>query len=166
MTGSFIVNVADALTVEHPTAGTTVLFDYPDGFPDLGINIRILEPGQSNALYHCENQQEDFLVLGGRCVAILDGEERALRAWDFVHCPPGSHHVFIGAGDGPCWILMVGDRKGEENEEFEYPVNELAAKHGASARETTTQPDVAYAERDSAGGEWRPTKDAPWPPEA
>jgi uncharacterized cupin superfamily protein len=160
MTGSFVVNVADALTVEHPHAGTTVLFDYPDGFPELGINIRILRPGQSNAYYHCENQQEDFLVLGGRCTLILDGEERELRAWDFVHCPPGSCHVFVGAGDGPCWILMVGDRKGDEEERLEYPVNELAAKYGASVARSTTNPDEAYADRE---GEWTPTQ-APWPP--
>ena len=159
MTGSFVVNVADALTVEHPIAGGTVLFDWGDEFPEVGINIRILQPGQSNAYYHCENAQEDFLVLGGRCIVILDGEERELRAWDLVHCPAGSCHVFVGAGDGPCWILMIGDRKGEA-EELHYPVNELAARHGASSAVTTDDPETAYADRQ---GEWTRTT-LPWPP--
>ena len=76
-------------------------------FPEVGINIRILQAGQSNAYYHSENQQEDFLVLGGRCTLILDGTEHELHAWDFVHCPTGTRHAFVGAGDGPCWSTAL-----------------------------------------------------------
>src|SRR6478752_29658 len=107
MSEPFIINVADAPTYSHPGFGTTVVFEPPKRpFPELGLNIRILRPGDLNAYYHSENQQEDFLVLGGCCTLILDGAERTLGAWDFVHCPAGTRHAFVGAGDGPCWILM------------------------------------------------------------
>ena len=117
----FIVNVADAPAYRHPAAGAVVMFEQLNQpFPEVGINIRILQAGQSNAYHHSENQQEDFLVLGGRCTLILDGTEHELHAWDFVHCPAGTRHAFVGAGDGPCWILMIGARRPDE--QIEYPV--------------------------------------------
>jgi uncharacterized cupin superfamily protein len=94
-------------------------------------------------MYHRESEQEDFLVLSGECVAILEGEERHLKAWDFVHCPPMTEHVFVGAGDGPCVVVMVGRRQG--GGEILYPVNEAAAKHGASVEAETPEPKEAYA---------------------
>jgi uncharacterized cupin superfamily protein len=155
----FVVNVADASAYGHPAAGSTVPFEDPQQpFPEIGINLRILEPGQSNARYHRENAQEDFLVLGGKCTLILNGEEHTLRAWDFVHCPAGTDHVFVGAGDGPCWILMVGARRADEA--IHYPTNPTAARHRASAPEPTDDPTVAYADRE---GSWEPTR-PPWPP--
>ena len=81
-------------------------------FPQLGINLNVLEPGQPMCLYHRENAQEDFLVLAGECVLIVEGEERPLRRWDFVHCPAGVDHVFVGAGEGPSLVLAVGARTG------------------------------------------------------
>ena len=60
----------------------------------------------------------------------------------FLHCPAGTEHVFVGAGDGPCVILMAGGRS--EPWEVFYPVSELAADYGASAREPTPDPDQAY----------------------
>jgi uncharacterized cupin superfamily protein len=95
-------------------------------------------------MYHAENQQEDFLVLHGECLVLIEEDERRLRTWDFVHCPPGTRHVFVGAGDGPCAILMVGTRKGAA-EELLYPRSELALKHGAGVEEETSDGDVAYA---------------------
>ncbi len=94
-------------------------------------------------MYHGESRQEGFLVVSGECIAIVEGEERTLKAWDFVHCPPWTEHVFVGAGDGPCVMVMVGKRgKGGE---ILYPVNEAAVRHGASVLEETTKPDEAYA---------------------
>jgi uncharacterized cupin superfamily protein len=101
--------------------------------------------------------QEDFLVLHGECIVILDGEERPLKQWDFVHCPAGVEHVFVGAGDGPCAVLMIGSRR---KDEAHYPVNDVAAKYDASVAKATDDPAEAYAE-------WR--QDAlseitnPWP---
>ena len=104
----------------------------------------MLEPGEPNAKYHSEEAQEDFLVLHGECLVILDGEERPLRAWDFVHCPAGTEHVFVGAGEGPCAILMVGSRRPDAG--TEYPVNETAARYGASAPKATNSSSEAYAD--------------------
>jgi uncharacterized cupin superfamily protein len=101
-------------------------------FEDYGINVHVVQPGQPNAMYHGEDAQEDFLVLHGECIAIIEDEEHRLQAWDFVHCPRGTRHVFVGAGDGPCAILMVGARRGEKSE---YPPSEAAARHGAAAED-------------------------------
>ena len=144
----FIVNVADAEAISTEEAGSYVRFESKKGvFPDFGINIHVLQPGQPNAKYHSEGVQEDFLVLAGEAVAVIEDEERPLKAWDFVHCPAGVAHVFIGAGDGPCAILMVGARRaGDDEIGLEYPVNELAARYGASSPETTPDPKVAYSD--------------------
>jgi len=159
MPGWFVVNVADAQALRHQRAGSFVGFEPPDErFPELGINVHVLEPGQPNAKYHSESTQEDFLVLSGECIAIVDGEERHLRAWDFFHCPAGTEHVFVGAGDGPCAILMVGARSPDAT--VHYPVNELAARHGASVAQPTSVPAEAYADW---GADFTPTR-LTWPP--
>lgn len=159
MPGWFVVNVADARALRHERRGLRVAFETPEErFPELGINIRVLEPGQPNGMYHSESVQEDFLVLSGECIAILDGEQRQLRAWDFVHCPAGTEHTFVGAGQGPCAILMVGVRR--PGATVHYPVNELAAQHGASVAEPTSDPDEAYAD---SGRDFTPTR-LSWPP--
>ena len=111
-------------------------------FPRLGINLSVLEPGQPSALYHSENQQEAFVVLSGECRLLVDGGERLLRAWDFFHSPAGTEHIFVGAGDAPCVILMAGVRS--KDEQLHYPVSELAARYGASAEEETSDFKQAY----------------------
>jgi uncharacterized cupin superfamily protein len=141
----FIVNVADANARAYPGSGTYVRFESDDArFEDFGINIHVLEPGEPNGMYHYEDAQEAFLVLSGECLLILDGTEHTLRAWDFVHCPAGAAHIFVGAGDGPCAILMVGARS--DLEKIVYPPNEIAARFGASVETQTTEPDEAYAD--------------------
>jgi uncharacterized cupin superfamily protein len=124
-------------------------------FSELGIRLHVLPPGQPNGLYHSENKQEDFLVLSGECLLLVEGEERRLRAWDFVHTPAGTEHIFVGAGDGPCAILMVGARSGEEWK-VRYPVSEFASRHGASVDEETSDPDQAYAGRFEESRRGRP----------
>ncbi|HZU21092.1 MAG TPA: cupin domain-containing protein [Gaiellaceae bacterium] len=142
--GWFTVNVRDAEWWVSDAFGSGVGFESRElPFPQLGVNLSVLEPGQPNCLYHSESQQEDFLVLAGECKLLVDGEERPLRAWDFVHCPAGVEHVFVGAGDGPCVILMTGARTPDEK--LLYPVSELAARYGASADEVTPDPHEAYA---------------------
>jgi uncharacterized cupin superfamily protein len=155
-----IINVADAPAFRRPGRATLIRFEPEDPkWPDTGVNIHILEPGQPNSLYHSEPVQEDFLVLYGHCVVILDGEERPLRQWDFVHCPAGVEHVFVGAGDRPCAVLMIGSRR---EVAAHYPVNEVAARYGASVASPTDEPREAYAD-------WRrePRRETrnPWPPE-
>jgi uncharacterized cupin superfamily protein len=147
--GWFVVNVRDAqwLTTEggeKQRTGSECPFETAKAeFPQVGIRIHVLPPGESNGLYHREDKQEDFLVLAGECVLLVEGQEQRLRAWDFVHCPAGTEHIFVGAGDAPCAILMVGARGPDWN--IVYPVSELAARYGASADVETRDPDEAYA---------------------
>jgi uncharacterized cupin superfamily protein len=141
--GWFVVNVRDTAWITHPTFGAGCVFESKEStFAQLGINIQTLQPGEPNCLYHSESQQEDFLVLAGECLLLVEGEERPLKAWDFVHCPPGTEHVFVGAGNGPCVILMTGVRS--DDEKLFYPVSEVAQRHGASAEQETPSPAEAY----------------------
>jgi uncharacterized cupin superfamily protein len=140
--GWFVVNAKEARWLEHNTFGSGTVFEGDPKFTELGINIGVLEPGQPACLYHREDAQEDFLVLFGECVLVVEGEERRLKAWDFVHCPPWTDHVFVGAGDAPCGILAVGARA---RDAIVYPVSELASRHGASVEKETPDPREAYA---------------------
>jgi uncharacterized cupin superfamily protein len=159
MSQAFVVNVADSPAIRFAGSGTYVPFEDPaDEFPDFGINIHMLDPGEANAKHHSESVQEAFLVLGGECMVILDGEKRHLKQWDFVHCPAGTEHVFVGTGDGPCWVLMVGARK--PGRKVHFPKNEDAARFGASVQEPTDDAQEAYADWTA---ESELTK-LPWPP--
>jgi uncharacterized cupin superfamily protein len=158
MDEAFVTNVADAPARSHPRRATIIDFEPDDApWPDTGVNIQIMQPGQPNCRYHSEPVQEDFLVLHGECTVILEGEERPLRQWDFLHCPAGTEHVFVGAGDGPCAVLMIGSRR---EAEAHYPVNDVAAKYDASVTSPTDDPDEAYA--DWRQESWRTTRN-PWP---
>jgi uncharacterized cupin superfamily protein len=142
--GWFVVNVGDAEWIDSDAFGSGCSFESKDAsFPQVGINISVLEPGKPNCLYHSESLQEAFLVLSGECTLLVEGEERLLRPWDFFHCPPGTAHVFVGAGDGPSVVLMVGARS--EDEKLLYPVSELAARFGASTETETPDARQAYA---------------------
>lgn len=131
-------------------------------FAQLGMRLHVLSPGECNGLYHREDAQEGFLLVAGECILLIEGEQRRLRAWDFVHCPAGTEHIFVGAGDGPCAIVMVGARGDDEN--IVYPVSELAARHDASAHVETTDPDQAYIPRFEPSRRGRPSywERLPW----
>ncbi len=144
--GWFVVNVGDAEWWFEESRGARCAFeneygDPPVEFPQLGINVTVLEPGQTG-LYHAEVNQEAFLVLSGACTLLVGEEERRLRPWDFFHCPPWTEHAIGGAGHGPCVIVMVGSRSGAG---VRYPVSELAARYGASVAEETSDWREAYA---------------------
>jgi uncharacterized cupin superfamily protein len=159
--GWFVVNLADALAVRNEEKGgvTYPLEAQEQPFADLGVRVVVLPPGEPNALYHSEGVQEGFLVLSGECTLIVEEEERPLRQWDYFHCPAGTRHVIVGAGNGPCAILMLGARP--EVETLSYPMSEVAAKYGASAARATDKPDEAYGDWP---GDFVPAR-VPWPPE-
>ncbi len=144
--GWFVLNVADSAAIESDM-GQAALFDgtFSGGerFTAFGINVRVLEPGQAAAVYHREHHQETFLVLFGECVLIVEDEERRLRQWDLFYSPPGTAHVVVGAGDGPCAVLMVGGRGGDTS--FFYPASEAAGRYGAAVASDTSDPAVAYS---------------------
>ena len=131
-----MLNARDASWIRSEERGQDTDFEGRQEWTDLGFRIQILSPGQ-RGLYHGERGQEDFLVVSGECVLVIEGEERPLKAWDFVHCPPWTKHTFVGAGDGPCVIVMAGSRAG--GFEVVYAVNDVAAKHGASVLEETSK---------------------------
>ena len=141
--GWFILNVAEIGWATVPGGGTWCVFEAPSApSTTLGIGVHVLHPGETPGFYHAESDQEGFLVLSGECVAIVEGQERRMGPWDYLHCPPGTAHITIGAGDGPCAILMVGTRKRPET--LLYPVSEVAARYGASVEEETADEGVAY----------------------
>jgi uncharacterized cupin superfamily protein len=158
--GWFVLNARDVLWWRHEERGHGTDFEGKQEFPQLGFQLRVLMPGQ-HGVYHGESDQEDFLVVSGECVLVIEGEERRLKAWDFVHCPPWTQHDFVGAGDGPCVIVMTGSRAG--GFEVIYPVNEVAAKYGASVPEETSKPDEALAH--FGQGEWLAYREG-WLPSA
>ena len=129
-------------------------------FPGLGINLNVLQPGQPMGMYHRENRQEDFLVLAGECLLIVDGEERELTTWDLFHSPPGTEHIIVGAGTGPAVVLAVGAR-GRRRKGYVYPVSKAAQKHGAGVKTETTSPSEAYGA--SRAGSGRRTRRAGYP---
>ena len=158
--GWFVLNLGDALAVRNEEKGGArfVVEGREAPFHDIAVNVTMLSPGEPNGLYHSEAGQEGFLVLSGECVLVVEEQERPLRRWDYFHCPAGTSHIFVGAGDGPCVILMIGTKP---EEGLFYPVSEVAAKHGASAAKDTPDPDEAYADWP---GEFAPVR-LPWPVE-
>jgi uncharacterized cupin superfamily protein len=142
--GWFVVNVADAAWVHNDFFGTACIIEADDApFAEIGYTLGVIQPGRPSGMYHREANQEDFLVLAGECLLIVEGEERPLRAGDFVHCPAGTEHIFVGAGDGPCVIFMAGARA--HRGDIVYPRSEPALRHGAGVETETTRPAEAYA---------------------
>jgi uncharacterized cupin superfamily protein len=153
--GWFVVNAAEAAWIRNDAFGNRCVFETnerilqerPDAEPqrlaELGFTLAVLEPGKPSGMYHAESAQESFLVLAGECVLVIEEQERALRAWDFVHCPAGTRHTFIGAGEGPCVIFMTGARL--EGKTIDYPVSEIARSRGAGVEQATPKPSEAYA---------------------
>ena len=144
--GWFILNLAEIGWATVPKGGIWCGFEARDlRSPLLGIGVHILGPGETPGFYHAESNQEGFLVLSGECITIVEGQERRLRQWDYLHCPPGTAHITIGTGTEPCAILMVGTRSPDST--IHYPVEPAAAKYGASVAEATDSPREAYAGR-------------------
>ena len=142
--GWFVLNAHDAQWFDSGELGLYTPFEGEAAqFADLGINIAILRPGEPSCMYHREEAQEDFLVLSGECMLVVEGQERLLAQWDFVHCPPWTEHVFVGAGDAPCLLLGTGARR--KGRGLVYPVDEAALKHGAGVEVETGSPAEAYA---------------------
>ena len=161
--GWFTANLSDVEAVEHPRTGKGYLFGESrpyERYRDLGVNVRVLEPGQPASLYHSEAVEEFFIVLGGECLAIVEDEKVPLRRWEFLHTPPRTAHLIVGAGNGPATVLMIGGRRSEDPPH--YPVSELAARYGASVTTETNTSQDAYRQ---VGWDltFAPTQ-LPWPP--
>lgn len=144
--GWWTLNLGEMAWKRVDGGGTWCAFESPAApSPTLGIGVHILFPSDTPGKYHAEDQQEGFLVLEGECLAIVEGEERRLRRWDYLHCPPGTAHITVGAQNGPCALLMVGTRAPQD--ETLYLPDPVAARYGAAvARESNSAAEV-YADR-------------------
>jgi uncharacterized cupin superfamily protein len=150
--GWFVLNARESRWIHREGRGELLPFtgwtdeEAEELFPQVGVNLYVLEPGEPIGMYHWEADAEEFLVLAGEALLIVEGEERPLGRWDFVHCPPRTDHIIVGAGNGPCTILAIGARERSLGEEWGgYPVNETATRHGAGVERETTRPSEAYA---------------------
>jgi uncharacterized cupin superfamily protein len=144
--GWFVLNARHARWYYVAGRGAFCDFEGDQDWAELGVNVQVLAPREAMAMYHWEADQEDFLVVQGDAVLIVEGEERALRSWDFVHCPPGTKHTIVGAGERGCVVVAVGARQHQNGPGWGgYTVDELALRHEAGVREETTVPDEAYA---------------------
>ena len=151
-TGWFVMNARDARWFDKPGQGLSLPLTGNDEheaesyFPMLGMAIRVIGPGQPSTVYHWETEQEDFLVLAGEALLIVEGQERTLRQWDFVHCPPETRHAFVGAGDGPCVLLCASSRQFQKDGPWGvYCADETADRHNAGSPQDTQDGAVAYA---------------------
>jgi uncharacterized cupin superfamily protein len=151
--GWFVTNAREARWIDREGRGKSLPFtgwtdlETETYFPQVGVQLYVLAPGEPIGMYHWEADQEDFLVLSGEALLIIEGQERPLRQWDFVHCPPETQHMIVGAGDAPCIVLAVGGRDhiGEPVNGGAYTVDEVALRHGAGVEEETSDADLAYA---------------------
>ena len=144
--GWFIMNLADMEWGKVEGGGTWSAWETKDRHSQtLGWGVHVLWPGDAPGMYHAESEQEGFLVLSGECITIVDGQERRMGPWDLFHCPPGTPHITVGAGDGPCALIMVGTRSPDAS--IDYIPDPVAARHGHSVPELTHDSKVAYKDR-------------------
>ncbi len=143
--GWFVLNARDANWRHAPGRGAYSNFEGEHEFPQVGVHLAVLERGEAMGMYHWEADQEDFLILSGEALLLVEGQERPLRQWDFVHCPPHTKHIILGAGSGPCVVLAVGAREHiDDPDGLGYPVDEVALRHGAGVEVETSSGAEAY----------------------
>jgi uncharacterized cupin superfamily protein len=140
--GWYVVNARETRWVGTDDMWRGAWIEPEEEWPALGFRLTVLDPGKPMARYHAESVQEEFLIVEGEAILLVEGEERRLRKWDFVHCPPWTEHVLVGAGDGPCVVAAVSTR--EPGSEVRYVASELARKYGAAPEEDTSSPAEAY----------------------
>ena len=135
--GWFILNARDVPWLHSDRMGSACFFEGETHFPELGLNVGVIPPGDGTTMYHYEDAQEGFLVVAGEGIVIVEGEERPVRAWDYFHCPAGTPHAMVATGEEPMVVISVGARR--EAVETVYPVDETAQKHGVGVDEEKTR---------------------------
>jgi uncharacterized cupin superfamily protein len=147
--GWFVLNAREAPWVHSERLGSAGFWEGELAWPEVGVTLGVLRPGQSGGFYHAEGNQEGFIVLAGEGLAIVDGEERPLRQWDYFHCPPGTAHVLVATGSGSFVYFAVGARN--EGASTVYPVDPTALRHRAGVEQEATSGKEAYV-----GVAWEP----------
>lgn len=140
----FVANVRELRWQENELGASCEFDKHREAFPEFGINLTVLQPGQPMTMYHREGYQEGFLVLRGECLLIVEGQQVPLKQWDYFHCPADVPHSIVGAGkEGTSLVLAVGNRVGPDV--ILYPRDETALNHGAGVEQETPHPKEAYA---------------------
>ncbi len=152
----FVIHSNDAPWLENDRFGQYCNFEGDRRFPQIGVNIHIIKPGQPNCFYHREAGQENFFVLSGECKLIIEEQVQELRTGHFVHCPPETRHVFVGSGSKPCAILMIGYRPDQNS--IHYPTSTVAGEFNATVEKATSSPREAYSQT----GKFTVMKEVPW----
>jgi uncharacterized cupin superfamily protein len=139
----FVANARELRWQENELGASCEFDKHRESFPEFGINLSVLQPGQPMTMYHREGYQEGFLVLRGECLLIVEGQEVPLEQWDYFHCPADVPHAIVGAGEATSLVLAVGNRVGPDT--IVYPRDETALRHGAGVEQETPHPREAYA---------------------
>jgi hypothetical protein len=83
-------------------------------------------------------------VLAGEALLLVEGQERRVRQWDFVHCPSETRHAFVGAG--PCVLLCASSRQFQKDGPWSsYCADETAARSSASPPSARTRSSTRSA---------------------
>ena len=76
-----------------------------------------------------------------------------MRQWDYSS-PPGTAHVTVGGGTGPCAILMFGSP--DPSRKVEWIANTVPAEHAASVSRITGCASEAYEDAGSVAAATAP----------
>jgi len=143
--GWFVLDVRDARWWHSKDRAAICNIEGTTDFPQVGINLNVIAPGETMSMYHWEADQEDFLILAGSGLLIVEGEERPVHAWDFIHFPAGTNHAIV-ATDTTCVVLAIGARVRSVGPDWGgYRVDETASRHGVGVERETTKAKEAYA---------------------
>jgi uncharacterized cupin superfamily protein len=113
-------------------------------FDEVGVAMYWLESGQAMSLYHHEAGQEDFLILRGEPLLIVEEVERPLRPSGLVHCPPRTSHAIVNPGEESALIFALGAR--HERGSARYPRSDAARSRGVEGAGSSGRADDAYAD--------------------
>jgi len=141
--GWFVVNARESRWGDEGSLGSYCTFEGKRRFPHFGINISVLESGETMGMYHREKGQEAFLVLAGEHPD-RGGQETSTDDVGFLLLPSQTDHIIVAAGDQSAVVLAVGARGRGVGGGIVYPVCKSAARYGASVVRQTTKPAEAY----------------------
>lgn len=90
-------------TVERNPA----VIDHPDAL----VKVLYLNPGESLPTHSHQKSTDVMVVLGGKGIAIVNGEERKVKAGDVVLNPVGTRHGLTNSGKTTLkWLLVQAPR--------------------------------------------------------
>ena len=107
---------------EFDTKLKTILIGDAIGTEKFYVNIDCVKPGGESVKYHSHSKQEEFyLIISGKGILRIDGEEISIKKGDVISTPAGkdSGHQFINNSEEILQILDIGTR--EKDDIITYP---------------------------------------------